>query len=93
MHKFSANHRALMERSEFAGCFYCEARFDPEEILEWVDVPADAVPDANGLRRGETAVCPRCGIDSVLPSAAPFKWDDALLSDMHAHWFARPGEA
>ena len=36
--------------------FYCNRIFDAEKIHEWID-------DENG----QTAVCPFCGIDSVIP--------------------------
>jgi hypothetical protein len=40
--------------SEICSCFYCLAKFTPNEINEWVD-------------EGSTAICPKCGIDSVVP--------------------------
>jgi hypothetical protein len=38
---------------------------------------------------GVTALCPRCGIDAVLPSAVPVALTAELLAAMHAHWFCR----
>lgn len=43
------------------GCFYCCETFEPAEITEWID------PTADDPQSGETALCPRCGIDSVIP--------------------------
>ena len=40
------------------GCFYWCANFKPDEILEWAG-------EDNG-RKGQTAICPRCGIDAVI---------------------------
>jgi hypothetical protein len=37
------------------GCFHCLATFRAETIHEWVDT-------------GKTALCPRCGVDAVLPN-------------------------
>jgi hypothetical protein len=82
IHKFSDHHRALLAKSDRAGCFYCEAVFAPSEIEDWVDVP-----DGAGEEDGVTALCPRCGIDAVLPSAAPIKLTPELLAEMHAFWF------
>jgi hypothetical protein len=88
IHKFSSKHRALFDASDRAGCFHCLAEFVPTEILDWVDAPVDADPDRE-LDVGDTALCPECGIDSVLPSSAPIHWDATLLAEMKAFWFDR----
>ncbi len=86
LHPFCKNNRALLQESTRAGCFYCQALFAPAEISDWVD----------GLQRetgstddGVTALCPRCGIDAVLPNAIPTELTAKLLADMHAHWFQK----
>lgn len=58
-HHHSANHKAELERSEVCGCFFCEKLFAVSTIEEWVD-------------DSETALCPHCGIDSVIGSASGF---------------------
>ncbi|ADU36555.1 conserved hypothetical cytosolic protein [Variovorax paradoxus EPS] len=73
-HTFSSNHRCQIEASEICGCFYCMASFPPATIVEWVDV-------------GRTAICPKCGIDSVVGSAAGVPITHEFLSSMRAHWF------
>ena len=87
IHKFSSRNRQLLEESDLAGCFYCQARFAPSDILDWI--PENLDDSSEGLDSGVTALCPKCGIDSVLPSAAPIQFDDTLLSDMKAYWFDR----
>jgi hypothetical protein len=72
-----------MERSERAGCFYCLAMYSPPEIVEWIDEPIGAT----GVMQAVTALCPRCGIDAVLPSAAPIALTAELLAEMHQRWF------
>ena len=84
IHEFSHRHRELLARSERAGCFHCCAVFDPSEIRYWVD---SREPQTGALEVGVTATCPRCGIDAVLPSAAPLPWDATLLGDMRSRWF------
>ncbi|MBS2003044.1 MAG: cytoplasmic protein [Cyanobacteria bacterium SZAS LIN-5] len=74
-HKASSNHRTLLNQSELCGCFYCEATFSPEEIREYTD-------------RGQTALCPRCSIDSVIPAAAGYALTAQFLSAMEKYWFA-----
>ena len=84
IHRFSSRHRHLFPASEQAGCFYCLATFDPKEVEDWVDGEQLETGDtADGI----TALCPKCGIDSVIPSAAPVRFDATLLPEMHAYWF------
>lgn len=73
-HEHSTDHRADIELSDTCGCFYCLNHFDSSEISEWID-------------GGETALCPRCGIDSVLPGNTGYLDDEWFFSDMHNYWF------
>ena len=77
-HKHSSNHRDEVERSDRCGCFYCSSTYAPSAIIEWVD-------EIDG--RGTTALCPRCGIDSVIGSADSYPLDRDFLSKMNKHWF------
>lgn len=63
-----------IQRSKLCGCFYCLEVFWANEVNEWVD-------------DGKTALCPRCGIDSVLGDIAGFKLDSRFLQGMHKYWF------
>lgn len=73
-HRHSSVHRAEVLASESCACFFCLRSFVPGEITEWVD-------------DGETALCPRCGIDAVLGSASGHPLTPELLRAMHAAWF------
>jgi hypothetical protein len=85
IHRFSAHHRPLIEMASRCGCFYCEAVFAPEEITDWVDWPGG--DEDNGP--GQTALCPLCGIDAVLPDCAPgIVLSSNLLAEMRQHWFS-----
>jgi len=72
LHKKSIYHRATIEESSQCSCFYCCRKFVPDDIVEWVD-------------NGTTALCPHCGIDSVLPGN--IKTD--VLREMYEYWFNR----
>lgn len=78
-HTHSSNHRREIEGSESCGCFYCCSTFPPIEITDWVD------EDAGGI--GQCALCPKCGIDSVIGSLSGFPIDEAFLSEMKRYWF------
>ena len=74
-HKFSSYHRSNVEDSD-CGCFYCVKTFHGSEIKEWID-------------GGKTALCPYCGINSVISSVdVPKIVDDKFRLAMHEKWFA-----
>lgn len=83
IHHFCTANRSLLEESSSAGCLCCGATFAPNEILEWVP----AVDPVTRQPQGDTAACPRCGIDSVLPSAAPVSLNPQMLAAMQSFWF------
>jgi hypothetical protein len=74
-HEHCSKHRKEIERSELCGCFYCEKIFTPTEINEWID-------------GDETAMCPHCGIDSVIGSASGFQLTKEFLHCMCERWFS-----
>jgi hypothetical protein len=76
LHRQSANHRKAVLDAALCGCFYCERTFEPSAILDWVD-------------DGKCALCPHCGIDSVVPETPVSKLTPDLLRDMNAYWFQR----
>ena len=73
-HDHSSRHRAEVLASEVCACFYCGQTFPSSEILDYVD-------------NGQTALCPKCGIDSVIGSAAAFPLTKEFLDEMHRYWF------
>lgn len=78
-HRRSAYHRDDVLASDVCGCFYCCRTFGPGDIREWIDV------DDSGV--AQTALCPHCGIDSVLGSASGFPTDQDFLSLMRTRYF------
>lgn len=78
LHKLSFENEPAISSSEKCGCFYCGRIFDKVQILEWID-------DQNAC----TALCPYCGIDSLLPDSKVHLTDDLLLQ-MRLRWFDNP---
>ncbi len=78
-HVHSSNHRNEIVASAICGCFHCKQTFAPSEIIEWIDEDSEGV--------GQCAMCPRCGIDSVIGSASGFPINTAFLSAMSRFWF------
>jgi len=83
IHQYCTRNRELIGKSTLCGCFYCLATFRPDEIVDWVDWPEGA---SDALDAGVTALCPRCGIDSVLPKP-PVAVEPQLLAEMKKVWF------
>jgi hypothetical protein len=79
IHRRSSRHRAEIERSARCGCFYCLSIFAPWEIMDWVD--------GEDKDSGVTALCPRCGIDAVLPELPSLNIDMNILLEMERHFF------
>lgn len=76
-HDHSTAHRAELELSDVCRCFYCLATFAPTEVEEWIQD-----------QDGETAICPRCGIDAVIGSASGVDMSDAFFRAMCSYWFS-----
>ena len=74
-HKHCIRNRQEILKSKMCGCFYCGSSFASTEIWEWID-------------EGETAMCPKCGIDSVLGDASGFMLSKNFLDGMNARWFS-----
>lgn len=75
-YKKSSIHKTEILSGNLCGCFYCEQTFLPNEITEWIDEQKD----------GKTAICPKCGMDSVLSSELPIT-DNEFLKEMNNYWF------
>ena len=76
-HNSSSSHKEEILNGNLCGCFYCMQTFLPSEIEEWFE---------ENIENGETAVCPKCGIDSVLSSEFPIT-DKNFLEEMNKLWF------
>ena len=76
-HRDCSSHKDEILSNKLCGCFYCEQTFFPSEIVEWFE---------ENISKGETAICPKCGIDSVLSSKYPIE-DKQFLNEMNNLWF------
>lgn len=68
------NHDQIREGAP-CGCYFCLHVFDGGAVTEWTDA-------------GQTALCPRCDIDAVLPGVT----DASALQAAHESWFCRPAD-
>jgi hypothetical protein len=81
-HRHCSLNESELKQSELCGCFYCLAEFPPSAILEWVDDQ-----DVGEGRTEATALCPKCGIDSVIGSGSGFPITHSFLEAMNGRWF------
>ena len=79
-HEFSSNHMPKLKKDKKCGCFYCLKIFSPDEITDWITGSSEI--DKEG-----TAICPYCGIDSVIGESSGYPITKEFLTKMHNHWF------
>ncbi|WP_186767634.1 HNH endonuclease [Blastopirellula retiformator] len=79
-HEHSSYHRDELLKSETCGCFFCLRIFNSSEIVCWTD----KLPNSE---KGETALCPYCGIDSVIGSQSGYPMTHEFLEKMNDRWF------
>lgn len=68
------NKEALLE-SDKCGCFHCLNIFSPKQISEWASSTEDV------------AICPYCGIDSVVPDSQQSPITKDFLKELKYYWF------
>lgn len=74
-HSFSINNWPMLRKAKRCGCFYCLRIFDPSEIEEWIEDKSD------------TALCPYCGIDSIIGESSGYPLTREFLEEMQRYWF------
>ena len=73
LHARSSNNRGALLDSRQCGCFFCLKIYDPSDISDWLNE--------------ETALCPYCNVDSVIPESYDYDLSDSLLLEMKEYWF------
>jgi len=72
-HKHCSRNRDAIQKSALCGCFYCCQTFPSTEVQEYT-YPEDAL-------------CPKCGIDSVLADSSGHPITGQFLTAMYDMWF------
>lgn len=73
-HRHSMNHKKMLRNMQKCGCFYCLKIFSSQMITRWID-------------NGNTALCPFCGIDSVIGESSGVPITKEFLRKMSEEWF------
>lgn len=72
-HRHSYHNRKEIEQSFLCGCFSCNRTFPSSEVEDYID-------------EGETALCPYCGVDTVIGEASGIQLSKEFLHNMHERW-------
>ena len=73
LHTRCSNKRGALLDSRQCGCFFCLKIYDPVNITNWLN--------------DETALCPYCNVDAVIPESDDYLLEDSLLLAMKEYWF------
>lgn len=74
IYQYSTRHKKSILESPYAGCFFCKTLVPTRDITEWV-------------HEDQTAICPKCGVDSLLPDNQYFPITPELLQIMYEEYF------
>ncbi len=77
-HEASRYNRDTLSHDSKCGCFYCLKIFSPSRIKEWC-------PERDDEK--VTAICPYCGVDSVIGASSGFPMTKEFLKAMYNRWF------
>ena len=86
--RHAANNQAEVEASRVCGCFYCMQTFLPAEIVAWSGLDESNFDNPDSASAG-TALCPRCGSESVIGDKSGYAIDPDFLCRMHDAWFQK----
>lgn len=78
-HEYSNNNKPYLKEDKVCGCFDCCKIFSPDEIEEYIE-------EDNDCDREGTAICPYCGIDSVIGEGSGFPITEDFLKRMNRYW-------
>jgi len=87
-HRYLANNWRQIQSSTMCGCCNCLKTFVPQEIVAWAGLSFDQPDDPEAIDQ-QTALCPRCGDESVLGNGSGFPVDPAFLERMNEAWFQK----
>ena len=76
-HKYTYANELELKTPQTCVCIYCQTTFDSMEIQDYTnDYPG-------------TALCPYCGIDTVIGEYSGYHLDDTFKQDMYDYFFSK----
>lgn len=74
LHAYSSHNQNLIATANQCYCFYCKRSMNKNDIKDYTD-------------DGQTAICPTCGVDAIIPDSIEESLDDAVIQEMNEYWF------
>ena len=87
-HRHTTNNRAEIEASRVCGCIYCTQIFSPLEIVAWSGLDVSSFDHPDSADAG-TALCPRCGSETVIGDKSGYAIEPDFLHRMNEAWCQR----
>lgn len=72
----SVDNEIEIVKSQRCGCYFCHSIFSARSVKDWLSD-----------ERGVSAICPECGMDTVLGDASGIQIDKQLLKNMSKQYF------
>jgi len=85
-HKHSYNNAEEILNGELCGCYFCLKIYTPNLIVDWI-VEDHSESMLDSLAINDTAICPKCGVDSVIGVAPEYPITKEFLKKMKSEWF------
>lgn len=85
-HDHSFGNLGALQQSKLCGCFCCVTIFSPKKM----DIFSHEEKSSYGwisAKNFATAICPNCGVDSVIGDESGFPITEAFLIAMREQWF------
>ena len=86
--RHARHNQTEIEASSLCGCFHCMQIFPPDEIVAWTGLDFSDFDNPDADMSG-TALCPRCGSESVLGDRSGYAIEVGFLSRMNEAWFQK----
>ena len=77
LHRSSFRNRCRLQAAGRIACFGCLGEFEAKQVREYVDA-------------GETALCPDCGLDTLIAVHGADAADTALLRALNERYLQQP---
>ncbi len=74
LHSYCSHNKVLIEKSTICYCIHCKKEISPSKISKYID-------------NNQTALCPYCGIDSVIPNNINEELNNEIIEMMNKYWF------
>lgn len=74
IHDYSSKNKDLIEKSDKCYCFSCKKVMNSNEVTRYLAIE-------------NTALCPYCGIDAIIPDYIDEEINNELIEHMNKYWF------